>query len=400
MEVFTVNGLRVIFQQKKCNTVYMGFRTSVGSTAEEDPKKYGIAHFLEHMMFKGTARRDNHQIALELGKLGNGNAYTNYDETCYYITTLPENLEPTANLLFDIFFHSRFPDEELAKEKNVILEEHQMYEDDPSSYFYNRLQEKTVGSYGHSIIGTRESISGTTKEYIQEFVDKHYNSSNVILCVCGPITKSQLVKAIEKQDFVMKKGPKYKYPDLQINRKTESFTHNAKQSIFCLVYENMNKKESFNSNFVDSVFRTCLGGGFGSLLVGRIREELGLCYYISCSEWSLGHNSETLIMTGMDRKNIDLARKEINKIVNKVRKEGFDAKTLDFAKNNLKYKIAGSGDSSTGEVNTLLALYDMFGKVTKDDLLSKVEKISNKDLIEYGEEFFVKPKMAILNPEK
>lgn len=393
---FKVGNLRVYFMPKKSNTVHLRLRTTVGSASEDSPSDYGAAHFLEHMMFKGTKNRTKEHIALELGRLGDSNAFTNFDETAYHMTTLPENFEKSLNILFDMFFHSKLDASEMEKERNVILEECQMYQDDPSSYFYDNLFGACFGSTAHPIIGTPKSISGISDNTIRNFINKHYTSGNVSLLVAGPITRVALERAIKRQDFDLPDGKKHKFPDLKLSKSESNFTHAAKQAILGLVYPGIEKHESFKRNLVDNVFRVCLGGGHGSLLFKKIREDLGLCYYVSCSEWSIAQNSLNIISTGMDRKNIDLARTEIDKVLKSVRKIGFPADVVEFAKQHLKYKVAGGGDSAPGVVGGLLSLQEELGEVTKDDLLKKIDSIENKDLIEFSQ-IFRSPKVVILN---
>lgn len=397
METFNVGPLKVLFQPKKSNTVHMRFKTGVGSEAERQPDMFGAAHFLEHMMFKGTKTRDKHQILLELGKYGSGNAHTSFGETAYHMTMLPENIAPATSVLFDIFFNSIFDKDELDKEKNVILEELQSYKDSPDGFYGDCLVKSCFGDAGHEIVGTAKSIKGMTSNKLSNFVKDFYHQKNIVLLVAGPITKNQLIKAIEAQQWQLRTGDKYTPRKLILNKKNLKVKHAAKQSILGFVYEGINRKESYKQNLVDALFRTALGGGFGSLLFSKVREDLGLCYYVNSFEYSIAETSAQGIMTGMDKKNIPQAKDVILRTLEDVKRIGFADRIMDFAKSNLKFKIAASGDSAQGEIY-FMTLQDEIEGLSKKEMLKKIDKLTNKDMIEFAQKFYTEPKQVILNP--
>lgn len=395
---FKVKNLDVYFSKTNTSTAQFRLRTRVGSASEDQSEKHGAAHYLEHMLFKGTSTRSKHQISLKLGELGEANAFTDHDETAYHISTLPENSKEALELLFDMFFNSKLAANEFEKERNVILEECQMYEDDPSNFFYSNLMKASWGQ--HPIIGTKKSLINMTPKIIRDFIKEYYHSGNVALHIVGPFKLEVIKEILENIEFDLPDGPKYVFNDLTLDRSEAKFKHPAKQSMYGLVYPGISGIEDFKRNFVGTIFRMCLGGGFGSVLDEKIRDDMGLCYSIGCYPWSVSQNAITLITTMMDKKSIPVCSSTVEKIIKNVKKNGFKPETINYAKKSIKFRLSARADSPGAFIETFLKAEEELGYfVTPKAMASKVDKINNDSLIEFANEIMSSdPKLCTLNP--
>jgi len=190
---FKVNGIEVVNINNDSEIAFLGVAMIAGSNYETEPIA-GISHYIEHMFFKGTEKRNWSQIADDFAKLGVApNAYTNNTEVLYHMTCPLENVEPTAEILLDMLFNSTFPEEEIEKERAVILEEKKMYDDNPKYAFAQETSEKFFAwDKGHNIIGTDETISSISRDDMVAYLDKRCNLGNFIFICCGNVDSEDL----------------------------------------------------------------------------------------------------------------------------------------------------------------------------------------------------------------
>lgn len=403
-----VGNLRMLYYQRRANTAHVRIKTTVGSSCEAIPDEYGTAHFLEHMIFKGTKANPKNKLIVTLGSMGASNAHTSYDETSYYITTLPRRSEEAMDILLDMLTGANLDKNEMEKERNVILEEQQMYEDDSSSFFYNRFLQSCYGHSAHPIIGTRDSIGKITRKGIANFISRNYTPSTTSILASGPMPVSQ-VEAMAKQ-----LGAKYKSrlpsgkpsgnltngPSLVLDKSRAEYEHASKQSIVALAYQGMTLRESMQANMADVVMMRCIGGSFGGTMFHKIRDELGLCYSIGIWPWRLYNNSLTVVSSQMDKKSIERCIEEVGKIIADTKKNGVSKESMDFAKQSLKFGQAAMAESPDGVVSGILDEYDYLGHIVDTPTRMKmVDSVRNEDIIACANRLFTEaPKVGILNP--
>ncbi|EQC49738.1 pitrilysin family protein, partial [Bacteriovorax sp. DB6_IX] len=201
------NDLEVIFVDlpgSTAATAQIWFRA--GSTLE-DKEDHGIAHFLEHMFFKGTPTRPGAMIAHEVESFGGEiNAFTSFDYTCYYINTPNSNLDQTVNILLDMVSNPMFKEEDLIPEREVVFEEFRRSQDNPNQFSFQKIQKSCFsGGYAHPILGNEKTIRSFTREQLSKFRNKYYNNSNSFLVVAGDLRdKEKIVESIQK--FSLPKG--------------------------------------------------------------------------------------------------------------------------------------------------------------------------------------------------
>ena len=388
MELLKIAGFNVLYEQKKSELATVRIVVNAGSTDEKDKKDYGVAHYLEHMFFKGTESKDYKQINMEMSEIGNANAYTHYGRTVYYLSTLGEDYIKALSLLTEMLFEPSLLEEEFEKERNVILEECQARLDNPQGYFFDKSGQIVWGDDGHEIIGSKETISNMTIEQLKSFRNTYYNKNNIYIVIIGDIAEDDL-----KKDCLMILSKYSGYFDgKSIDKEYEEFvpgedtylTHDAEQSILGMYFRAWSDYDLKSCKFISDVFENGLGGGMHSLLFDRVREELGLCYSISSYGASCRKKQSTIISTMLDKENIDLAKEEIEKVLDKVKKEGFSEEILRVSKKNVIFNLASSISSPSGYAGAFCDRYFVQGDINFEMIKELTEKITNKDIIEYA----------------
>ncbi len=222
------NGLSTLFvKQPGCtaSTVQFWFRTG---SALENKQEHGIAHFLEHMFFKGTKKRPSGKIARDVESFGGEiNAFTSFDYTCYYINAPNTNLLEAIDVLCDMVANPRFLEEELLPEREVVLEEYRRAQDSPSSYLFQQIQKNVFcGAYEHPILGNENSIKTFSLEQLETFRRKFYSTANALLIVAGDLEdkeKKEAIKIIEKEKFPS--GIKSTFEKFELKKNSSTSVH-------------------------------------------------------------------------------------------------------------------------------------------------------------------------------
>ena len=194
------NGIRIIHQHSNRAVAHCGLIINVGSR-DEKTEQQGLAHFIEHVIFKGTKKRKAFHILSRMEDVGGElNAFTTKEDTCIYSSFMPKYYDRALELLQDIAFNSTFPAKELKKEKAVVIDEINSYKDNPSEQIFDDFEEQLFGKHpiGKNILGTPELVNSFNKASIKEFVASHYHSQQMVICSTGNIPFAQLIKWVEK----------------------------------------------------------------------------------------------------------------------------------------------------------------------------------------------------------
>lgn len=300
------NGLRVVVvPQPNAATVTTIVFVGVGA-AYESKAQNGLSHFLEHMCFKGTSHRPNAAaISNEIESLGAvSNAFTDYEMTGYYIKGNPEHSDTFTDILADIYKNSTFPELEIQKEKGVIIEEINMYEDMPQHKVYNVLFELLYKDQpiGRTILGTKESVSSFSNKDFVSYKDAFYTAANTVVVLAGNITAKKGVAIAEKyfKDIPRSsKNKKKKVMDIQRSAASALFQKKTDQAHFVLAFRALPLGHSDLPAL--TILSTILGGGMSSRLFLAIREELGAAYYIHSFPEVYLQNGLFCIAAGIDK---------------------------------------------------------------------------------------------------
>lgn len=389
------NGLRLIFKKVEANrpaSVYIAL--DVGSSKEED-KNSGISHFIEHLTFKGTATRTAKQISTELEQIGaNANAFTSKYMTCYFATCLGEKVENVFDILSDMVFASKYAQSDIDKERKVIFEEIDMYEDDPESVAYEQFckdfYEKSP--LKRPIVGTKESLEGITKKDIEEYVATHYTPQNTVVSVVGDFDIDYVEKLVKKyigNRFTKKASieEKTKSSIIVPDKKFSYITKDIAQTHIVLGFpcDNIFSEKRWVYSLLCFIF----GGGMASRLFQKVREEHGLVYSISCVPELYECGGDVAIALGTNKKNqneaIRLVKEEIDKLVS----EGFTEEELLRAKTFCKSLIVSGNETGSSMAKSNAGNILTFNKIISvEERIEKVEAVTVEDLNALAQKVF------------
>lgn len=242
----------------------------------------GVSHFIEHMLFKGTKKRSQKDIAEDMDTMGGEiNAYTAKEYTCYYFKVIDENIDEAMELICDMFFNSVFDEKDVEREKAVIYEEIGMYDDQCDDVAVERLHREIWknSSLGQPILGTEESLENITRDKIVKYFNENYRPENTVISFAGNIDRAKALYYGEKYFGAWEKGKVKRYdtkavyePAFVVNNK------NSEQLHICMNFEGPSMSDEMR--YPLAVLNMAAGGGVSSLLFQKIREEMGLAYSI------------------------------------------------------------------------------------------------------------------------
>lgn len=274
------NGVRLLYEHvPSVRSCAIGLWVESGSR-HEPARLSGISHFIEHMMFKGTQTRSAAQLAEEFDAIGGQvNAFTTKENTCYYARTLDTHLQTAAELLCDMFFHSRFGQEETDLERGVILEEIGMYEDTPEDLVTERMSAEIYHDLplGRPILGTPETLAEIQGETLREYCRSHYRPENTVVSIAGSFTPADIDLIAQRFEAMQGSGvlecpPAVYHPAFTLKKKE------IEQNHLCIGYPGINTAS--DQRFTMAVLNNIFGGGMSSRLFQTVREKSGLCYTI------------------------------------------------------------------------------------------------------------------------
>ncbi|MEI6377382.1 MAG: pitrilysin family protein, partial [bacterium] len=347
------NGLRIITVPMKENPT-VTVLVLVGTGSDYETKKInGISHFLEHMCFKGTIKRPTSKdISHELDALGcQYNAFTDHEMTGYYAKGDAKNFKQIFDVISDIYLNSTFPEAEMQKEKGVIVEEINMYEDMPQRHVQDMFQEVLYGDQpsGWNIAGTKENVKGMIRDNFVNYKKTHYVAKNTVVIVSGNVTNSEVYKEVNKyfkDVHTTLSEKKVKTKDVQ-NKANVLIKHKeTDQTHFALGVRTFSIFDKRNS--ILSVLSGVLGAGMSSRLFEKLREEMGVAYYVRAyNDPSLDHGSFQ-VSAGVNNTRTEEVIKEILKECTLLTKELVNEKELSKVKSfligNTKLSLEATDD--------------------------------------------------------
>jgi predicted Zn-dependent peptidase len=281
-----ISGIDCIFApMSDTNTITLQIICKAGSIYES-PELNGIAHFLEHNFFKGGLKYQTPQaVAAAIDRFGGEfNAGTGKETVNYYVKCAPNFAEPALDVLADMMMDAQFPEAELEREKNVVIQELKMYEDSPQSLVMDKRQHRYFGenSYGRPIIGTVENIQSFNQDKLNAYKSSLYTKDNLIIVVAGNITDTEKIKKLIETYFsklpVTKRLEKPAFPFFLPTEHTDFFERKTEQNHLVIAARGFTGTQP--QRYAAKILTTILGGNMSSRLFQHIREKQGLCYYI------------------------------------------------------------------------------------------------------------------------
>lgn len=385
------NGIPVLIDSiESINTVSLGIFVNTGSR-NEYPEESGVSHYIEHMMFKGTETRTAKEISEIIDNEGGMiNAYTSRDLTVYYIQMLSNKIGTGIDVLSDMFMNSTFSEENLEKERNVIIEEIRMYDDIPEEIIHDEnVKYAVTGVQSNSVLGTIESLKGITRERFLKYFNEQYVASNLVISVAGKVDVDEIYTLLNKGLG--------KFRDSNFRRDIDtSFIINGG--------ENLIKKETnqvhlcFNTRgngvkddmkYPGAIISSVLGGNMSSRLFQKIREERGLAYSVYSYGTAFLEGGLFTIYAGTTKESYKEVLEIIKNEFNDIRENGITESELQKSKNQFLSMLTFSLESSKGKMSRMANSYLLYDKVIDiDEIIEKIEKITLEDIKKTAEYLF------------
>ena len=375
------NGARIVFERMEgVRSVSLGIWVGAGSRFER-AEEGGSAHFIEHMLFKGTATRTAAQLAEEADALGGQlNAYTTRDNTCFYTRVLDTHLPRAAEVLADMFFRSRFDEADVENEKGVIGEEIDMYEDTPEDVAAeNLLAGCFPGALGRPVLGTEETLAGLSGRSLRAFMERTYTAPRIAVALAGSFTDAD-VDAVARI-FAQMPPAERSEPERSAYAPCLTLREKAvEQNQLVLGFPGL--ETASEERFAMQLFSNILGGSSSSRLFQTVREKHGLCY--SIYSFTAGYQDTGLFAVALaanrqsERRALGLTIDELRRI----RDEGVTAAELERAREQVTASILMSLESSASRMNRL-GYGELFlpgGALTPDELIERYEAVTLADV--------------------
>lgn len=317
------NGIRLIVKEMSgLLSVTMGIIVGTGACVESDAED-GISHFIEHMMFKGTKKRTAFQISDEMDAIGaQVNAFTGKDMTCYYAKSTSDHAAEAFDILSDLFLNADFPDDEMKREKGVVIEEISMNEDTPDDLCLDVLSHAFFGNenYGRNILGPKKNVRSFTKSQIKEYMHERYTADNIVISMAGNVTVEFAQSLVEKY-FADLPATRADKRDLNVvlQGKNSRKTKDIEQVHLGIAYPSLKR----NDDLVEAtlIMNTVLGGGMSSRLFQEVREKRGLAYTVYSYLTSYKEAGSLVVYAGVNADNYLQSAEAIYNCIQTIKKK-------------------------------------------------------------------------------
>ncbi|AQS59327.1 M16 family metallopeptidase [Desulforamulus ferrireducens] len=397
------NGVRILTQQvSHVRSVALGFWVDVGSRDESD-ETAGISHYIEHMMFKGTENRTAKQIAEELDAVGGQlNAFTTKEYTCYYAKVLDEHFDLAVDVLTDMLFHSKIAEQDVEREKNVILEEIKMYEDAPDELVHDMFA-KTIWSghaLGRPIIGTTETVSSFNHLDLKKYMEQHYTPNRIVVSVAGNITHQQVLAKLTPILAKLTGNQVTRQPDLPTPAALVNCRSKDTEQVH-MVIGAPGLSMGHDDVYIAQTINTVLGGGLSSRLFQEIREQRGLVYTVYSYHSSYHDTGIFGVYAGLSKQNVNRAMELIFKEIKDIKRNGVTKEELQRAKDQIKGNLLLSMESVNTYMSRLGKSELYLGRVySPEEIVEKVNKVTVEDTVRVSNMLFQPDKfsMAAIGP--
>ena len=394
------NGLRIIHEPTLSKVSYCGFAIDAG-TRDEAENEQGMAHFVEHLIFKGTEKRKAWHILHRMENVGGDlNAYTNKEETVVYAAFLTEHLERALELLGDIVFHSTFPQHEIEKETEVIIDEIQSYEDNPSELIFDDFEDMIFRNHplGRNILGKPDLLRSFRTEDVLSFTRRFYQPGNMVFFVQGQYDFKKIVRLAEKHladvpavtvDNQRVPPPLYVPERLVVSKDT----HQAHVMIGSRGYNAYDDKRT-----ALYLLNNILGGpGMNSKLNVSLRERRGLVYNVESNLTSYTDTGAFCIYFGTDIEDMDTCLKLTYKELKRMRDVKMTSSQLAAAKKQLIGQIGVASDNFENNALGMAKTYLHYHKYESSEVVFKrIETLTAEQLMEVANEMFAEEYLSTL----
>ncbi|MFH7325825.1 M16 family metallopeptidase [Desulfurivibrio sp. C05AmB] len=400
------NGVRIVTEATPSRVVSVGIWVEVGARDEHDLTN-GCSHFVEHMLFKGTTRRNAHQISREFDVMGGAaNAFTATESTCYYATVLADRLPQLVDLLSDIVLNSRFAPEEVENEREVILQEIAMVEDTPDDLVHDLFNRQIWGRHplGNSVLGPPRVIAALTPGHLRDYHQRHYNPGRILIAAAGKV-EHQSFHRLWQEAFAGRAGAGAVAADLApaarggaLSRRPPEYLQSSRR-IFArdleqahLVLGAYGLGETDPQRYALHLLNTVLGGNMSSRLFQEIREKRGLAYAVY-SYVNAHSDSGTLgIYLGVDPQAAAEAVALVNAAVSRLRREPLADEVLAEARDYARAVIMLAEENMEARMCRLARNIINFGRpLPIEEIIADLARVTADDVLKVANRVFAPP---------
>lgn len=395
------NGARVVtehhpFSRSTAASIYVDL-----GTRDEAPRINGAAHFIEHLVFKGTLKRSAFAIAKSLEAVGGDlNAYTSRELTCFHTLSLREHLPLGLDVLGDLVTGAVFDQRDFLKEKEVIFQEISMSAEEIEEYIFDQFLERVYAdqSLGMPILGSRESLGRISRRALNDFYRTNYLGSNLIVSVAGDVDHDRVLEIVDqsigkRKSRSMIKRPRRSRPSQRTFM--EVIARPSEQIHMLLGFPSGSFKDPlrFESYIVNAV----LGGGMTSRLYQRVRESRGLVYSIYSHLQAFSDSGLLMIYAGASEKNAPKVLKIIARELVRLNREGLTQRELNFFKTQVKGTILLGSDDVESRMNSIAVNEMIFGRYRPiESVIEEIDRVTLKSIGEYIDRFLPLKKLSVM----
>lgn len=394
------NGIKIIHRHRAGELSHLALMVNAGMRDEKENEN-GLAHFIEHMAFKGTKRRKAYHILSCLENVGGDlNAFTTKEETCIHASFLKEHINKAMDLFADVMFNSTFPENEMEKEKEVILDEINSYRDSPADEIYDEFENLLYKGHqlGRNILGTIDLVSGYTRNDIVKFQKQHYAPDRMVLACIGNISFEEFSKLSYKY-FADYQGDAIPYERIPfVPNQTASRTEVRNNHLTHVIMGGLAYHYNDSRKLKMILLNNILGGpAMNSRLNLNIREKYGFAYTIESQYNAYSDTGNYTIYIGVDphsqERSVELVYKELNKLMT----QKLGTLQLSNAKKQLIGQVALSNESGMNDLLSMVraGFYEEHIE-TLPETIAKLEKITSADLLEVANDVYDRNKVNLL----
>lgn len=387
------NGVRIVSERmSNTRSVATGIFIKAGSRTET-MEEHGISHLIEHMMFKGTRQQSAKEIAVYFDRLGgNINAFTSKDQTCYYVKTLDEHARAAFDVLADMFLDSKFEEEELEKEKRVVIEEIKMYEDTPDDLVHELL---AIAAYGDDvmarpILGTEESVLKINRQMIMEYVKEAYAPDQIVISLAGHVT-DELIAQVKNRFSIIEPSQTTRHIQAPILKSdTVRKEKDTEQVHVCYNFPSIASADDRLPTL--ALLNNAFGATMSSRLFQSIREDRGLAYSVFSYYTTFDDHGTFTIYVGTSKETLEEVETVLAAEIKTLLADGLTTKEIEDGIEQLKGSLILGNESTSSHMNRNARNEIHLGThPTLEEVLAEVEQITATDIREMITHIFSQP---------
>ncbi len=394
------NGIKLVHKPVDSLVAHCGITINTGSR-DELPAEQGIAHFIEHLIFKGTGKRKAHHVLSHMENVGGEiNAYTGKEDTCIYSSFMHIHYARCLDLISDIVFRSSFPEKEIEKEKDIVIDEINSYKDSPGEQIFDDFDGLIFKDHplGNNILGTPRHLKKFRKEHILTFLKRNYVTHEMVISSVGKIDFQKLIKLAERY-FGHLPATARTLPREKLNGYHAEIRHVKRRNhqVHCVLGNRAYRADDDKKTALVLLNNILGGPGLNSRLNMAVREKYGLCYNIESHYQPYSDIGLFSIYLGTDHVFIDRAVFLVMRQLERLREKRLGSLQLKRAKLQLQGQVAISFESNVNEMLSMGKSIILYNKIDSlEQINHKIESVNATELLEVANEIFEPGQLSML----